>query len=157
MMHRRLFLRRGSQVSLGFLGLRHAIEANALRGLLAPQPQSTGYGPLIIDPNGVLDLPQGFSYVQLHLQGQSMSDGLVVPGRHDGMAAFAGANGRVVLVVNHELTNSSAAGPFGETNQLLPLVPPGKLFDIGGGRTPSLGERPPSSSTPIRSPSRRAS
>ena len=55
------------------------------------------------------------------------------------MAAFAGSAGRIVLVRNHELTNSGSGGPFGNNNQLLNLVPSSKLYDYGNGNTPSLG------------------
>ena len=44
-----------------------------------------------------------------------MSDGLAVPGAHDGMAAFDGENGRVILVRNHEVGVSWLDdGPFGD-------------------------------------------
>jgi secreted PhoX family phosphatase len=55
------------------------------------------------DPNGILDLPAGFSYTRLSETGQPMTDGYPVPGGHDGMAAFAGSNGTTILIRNHEL------------------------------------------------------
>lgn len=62
-----------------------------------------GYGPLLPDPKGVLDLPEGFSYKVLSVEGDPIKPGVVVPGDHDGMAAFpAGRPGRVRLVRNHE-------------------------------------------------------
>ncbi|MBC9726281.1 PhoX family protein [Streptomyces sp. TRM68367] len=63
----------------------------------------TGYGPLVPDPNGLLDLPKGFRYRVLSREGDPLrSGGGRVPSNHDGMAAFAGRHGRVHLVRNHE-------------------------------------------------------
>lgn len=63
----------------------------------------TGYGPLVPDPNGLLDLPEGFRYRVLSREGGKLSyDQGLVPSNHDGMAAFAGRKGRVHLVRNHE-------------------------------------------------------
>ena len=38
----------------------------------------------------------------------ALDDGAEVPSRFDGMAAFSGANGTVVLVRNHEIRDSAA-------------------------------------------------
>ncbi len=67
---------------------------------------SRGHGArpdLVPDPEGLLDLPPGFSYRVLSRAGETMDDGLIVPGQHDGMGAFARADGRVALVRNHEV------------------------------------------------------
>ncbi|MEU1850739.1 PhoX family protein [Streptomyces sp. NPDC019990] len=62
-----------------------------------------GYGPLVPDPKGLLDLPEGFRYRVLSRQGDELRSGEgKVPSSHDGMAAFAGRAGRVHLVRNHE-------------------------------------------------------
>ncbi|MGW0745037.1 alkaline phosphatase PhoX, partial [Streptomyces sp. NPDC002817] len=67
----------------------------------------TGYGPLVPDPNGLLDLPEGFRYKVLSREGGKLSyDQGLVPSNHDGMAAFAGRHGRVHLVRNHENRNT---------------------------------------------------
>jgi uncharacterized protein len=66
------------------------------------------YGPLQPDPEGVLDLPAGFKYRRLSEAGQEMDDGYRVPRRHDGMAAFAGANNTTILIRNHELAFDAA-------------------------------------------------
>ena len=54
------------------------------------------------------------------------TDGTTLPGRHDGMAAFPGPDGHVVLVRNHEV-NGPVAAAFG----------PGTPYDpkTGGGTT----------------------
>ncbi|CAL9656401.1 alkaline phosphatase PhoX [Streptomyces sp. enrichment culture] len=63
----------------------------------------TGYGPLVPDPNGLLDLPKGFRYTVLSREGDPLRSGEgPVPSHHDGMAAFAGRAGRTHLVRNHE-------------------------------------------------------
>ncbi|MFD3653669.1 alkaline phosphatase PhoX [Streptomyces sp. NPDC058620] len=71
----------------------------------------SGYGPLVPDPDGLLDLPKGFRYRVLSRQGDELRSGEgLVPGNHDGMAAFRGHRGRVHLVRNHE-NRASAALP----------------------------------------------
>jgi uncharacterized protein len=62
----------------------------------------SGYGELVADPAGILNLPAGFSYRIFSQSGEVMSDGNSVPSSHDGMAAFAGRHG-TLLVRNHEL------------------------------------------------------
>ncbi|TDE33377.1 DUF839 domain-containing protein [Actinomadura sp. 6K520] len=87
--------------------------------------EAYGYGPLIPDPEGVLDLPKGFSYKILTTEGDPISDGVVVPGHQDGMASFpvraghghrghgrgrGGRPGNTLLVLNHEQgTNGTRA------------------------------------------------
>jgi secreted PhoX family phosphatase len=67
----------------------------------------TGYGPLVPDPDGLLDLPKGFRYKVLSREGDQLRSGEgKVPSNHDGMTAIPGASpgrhGRVHLVRNHE-------------------------------------------------------
>ncbi|WP_069812530.1 alkaline phosphatase PhoX [Streptomyces sp. TP-A0874] len=70
-----------------------------------------GYGPLVPDPAGLLDLPRGFRYRVLSREGEPLRSGEgAVPGNHDGMAAFPGGRGRVHLVRNHE-NRANAPGP----------------------------------------------
>ncbi|WP_031511010.1 alkaline phosphatase PhoX [Streptomyces megasporus] len=63
-----------------------------------------GYGPLVPDPDGLLDLPKGFRYRVLSREGDPMRSGQgPVPSNHDGMTALAGPGGnRLWLVRNHE-------------------------------------------------------
>ena len=98
-----------------------------------------GYGPLQNDPRGILDLPEGFQYRIVSWAGQTMSDGLFLPGAPDGMAAFQGPDGLAVVIRNHELTVQSDRGPFGRDNRRLELLDRGKIYDFGGGKTPSCG------------------
>ena len=101
---RRDFMKTGLMAG-GFLGLQRALGA----GVEVEGRFCEGYGPLVKDPKGILDLPEGFSYRVISRQGEKMSDGFVVPGRADGMAAFAGKDGRVILVRNHELGVATAS------------------------------------------------
>ena len=92
------------------------------------------------DPDRLIDIPEGFGYDIVSRRGSSMNDGLSVPGAHDGMAAFAGDNGRVILVCNHELTPlSDLAGPFEQQLQMLPESKKSRLYDRGGDATPGAG------------------
>jgi hypothetical protein len=61
------------------------------------------YGELVPDPEGILDLPAGFSYRIVDQFGEAMDDGYTVPSLPDGMATFAGPEGTVILMRNHEL------------------------------------------------------
>ncbi len=69
-----------------------------------------------------------------------MTDGFLVPGLADGMAAFAGDDGRVIVIRNHEVSPGSVnIGPFGEDLSLLPQLRPDQLFDYGRGKRPCMG------------------
>lgn len=70
----------------------------------------SGYGPLVQDPKGLLDLPEGFSYRILSSLGDQMTDGGTVPDKADGMGCIDLGNGEIVLVRNHELIPSDEAG-----------------------------------------------
>lgn len=80
-------------------GLAGAANANA-----AP------YGPLVPDPEGLLDLPRGFSYRVVSRLGDAMDDGGTVPDNADGMGCFALPDGAIALVRNHELQAHQDAG-----------------------------------------------
>ncbi|WP_432142757.1 alkaline phosphatase PhoX [Streptomyces sp. bgisy084] len=72
-----------------------------------------GYGPLVPDPDGLLDLPKGFRYKVLSKEGDPLPSGEgPVPSNCDGMSAFPGRRGGTYLVRNHEnRTNSRSAVP----------------------------------------------
>ena len=138
-MHRRDFMTSsGVALGLGFLGLQRVVQqAAAGTGTLA-----SDYGPLKTDPSGVIDLPEGFSYSVFSLNGEEMDDGLLVPGLHDGMAAFPIDATTCLLVRNHEVNSGHEPryGPFGLQNERLGNVPPELLYDPGTeSGTPSLG------------------
>ncbi|MFE4368117.1 alkaline phosphatase PhoX [Streptomyces sp. NPDC056835] len=109
----------------------------------AQGPGRRGYGPLVTDPDGLLDLPRGFRYKVLSREGDPLRSGEgLVPSNHDGMAAFPGRRGGVRLVRNHE---NRATAPIP-----VPAVP-GLTYDPMGkggctaleldGRDNVLGER----------------
>jgi secreted PhoX family phosphatase len=111
-------------------GLGSAISAAA-----GGSPRAVrGYGPLVRDARGLLDLPQGFGYQIISRVGEPMSDGLRVPGLPDGMHAFSGAAGRVRLLRNHELNPRSSETAFVH----LPGGPPAevrqRMYDPAVGR-----------------------
>jgi secreted PhoX family phosphatase len=133
---------RAGGVAAGFTGLRAALggaEGRAARSLLWASA-GPGYGPLQSDPEGVLDLPEGFSYHIFSRTGEKMDDGLLVPGAHDGMAAFPGPDGVTLLVRNHEITpKDNYPGPFGARNELFDQVDPARVYDRGHDKTPGRG------------------
>jgi uncharacterized protein len=119
-----------------------SLAAAALSPAASAESRATDerFGPLQADAGGILDLPAGFHYKIVSRAGTPMSDGLVVPEAHDGMAAFAGPDGRVILVCNHELeTFQFGHGAFGETYEALPDPVKAALYDRGGDSTPGLG------------------
>ncbi|MGC6467082.1 MAG: alkaline phosphatase PhoX [Akkermansiaceae bacterium] len=132
-MQRRTFLA-SSGAAIGFLGLQKYLYAGDSPRLIEP------YGPLVPDPDRLLDLPKGFKYQIISRAGDTMSDGLKVPGMPDGMACFPGRDGTVILVRNHELgLGSQRQGPF--PDQKIPDdFPRDYSYDIGEtGEAPHIG------------------
>lgn len=92
--------------------------AGSLEAFARPEPgvPGRGYGPLIPDPNGLLSLPAGFSYVLVAQSNVTLTDdindktgdAIPYPSDPDGMGVFAWPDGGSVLVTNHE---NSAAEP----------------------------------------------
>ena len=71
------------------------------------------FGPLVPDPDGILDLPEGFSYRILERQFEMMDDGYRVPASPDAMAVFEGAEGTLILMRNHEVSDGDTTdGPY---------------------------------------------
>lgn len=96
--------------SIAFAGL--AARACA-QPPVAGMNEVRGYGPLIRDPNNLIDLPKGFSYRVISRLGNIMDDGYLVPNAADGMGAFDLGKGKVALVRNHELSHADLRfGPF---------------------------------------------
>jgi secreted PhoX family phosphatase len=78
------------------------------------------WGELVPDPDGILDLPAGFSYAILETGGDDMDDGFQVPLRPDGMACFAGPDNTLILMRNHENSvGADANGPY-QAGQAVP-------------------------------------
>lgn len=131
---RRGFLRQGTLVTLAFAGLKNFFDSSAHGAETASAKK------LESDFYGVLDLPAGFTYNIFSEAGEKMDDGLLVPGKHDGMGVFPGANGKLILVRNHEMeTGATEFSPFGNKRTLLRRIDRKKLYDAGRGKKPGLG------------------
>ncbi len=127
-MHRRRFLQ----------NLAIAVSAPALT--LSSRAADARIGPLRQDPGKLLDLPDGYEYTVVSRAGDVMDDGLRVPFAHDGMAAFPGEDGRIVLICNHEITpayghRSAIADGFDK----LPETVKARFYDRGNEITPGCG------------------
>jgi uncharacterized protein len=93
--------------------------------------QIKAYGPLMRDPKGIIDLPEGFSYRIFSRMGQTMDDGLLVPGSHDGMGCFDLGGDKVALVRNHEIGhNNRKSGPFGAKAEGLAKIDQALVYDF---------------------------
>ena len=136
---RRDFLKHSAAVAAGFGGLRTLSAYQSDKNDLLTE----GYGELQPDPDQILELPKGFRYRIISEAGQMMNDGLVVPGKPDGMAAFPGPKGTTILVRNHEINPAvtPTVGPFGKDNNKLTDGIRAKLYDPG--ERPNLGARVP--------------
>lgn len=133
---RRYFLKHSAAFAVGFSGLHRLV------GPLAPAFSARdGFGPLIADPEGVLDLPEGFSYRIISRAGDLMSDGFYIPALPDGMAAFPGPDDLTLLVRNHEVDAGEPAsdGPFGEKREHYSRVRADQIYDAGAHGDPCQG------------------
>jgi len=107
---RRRFLRNAS--AMGGLVASGSLGCLARDLGMRPGSAGAGYGPLqpTADANtglSLLDLPEGFRYTTFAWRDDPLDDGTPGPGGHDGMAAFLGDGGQVVLVRNQEVGGSS--------------------------------------------------
>src|SRR5215204_2287936 len=133
---RRTFLRRAGLSAAGLAALSGPLQGIFARGALAVgstgvAPDNGGYGPIgpvpdLTDGAVRLHLPEGFEYRSFSPTGTLTTDGVITPGRHDGMAAFAHGPNRYRLVRNHEVNGPVPA-----------LGRPEKAYDAmtGGGTT----------------------
>ena len=94
---RKSFLKKASILTLGFAGLSNYLLSNSANVLNKISSK------LIKDPNGIINLPDGFKYKIISQFKDKMSDGLQVPDHADGMGCFGINKNRVALVRNHEL------------------------------------------------------
>lgn len=133
---RRELLTRSGAVGVGVL-LTGSIDglfsspATARAAAAAGPGGAYGYGPLVADPGGILDLPQGFRYRVVSRAGDRLTSGTgVVPGAHDGMGVFGRKGKPTALVRNHEITSASGASATA-------AAAPDRVFDpkAGGGTT----------------------
>ncbi len=79
-----------------------------------------GYGPLVADPKGLIDLPKGFRYVVLAQAGAGgLDDGSPTPARPDAMGSFASGRS-TIIACNHELVNDDG-DPVPQSNGSTPV------------------------------------
>ena len=123
----------GSAAAIAFTGLARNVRAHTAATEETYVNQVHGYGALVPDPNRLLDLPEGFTYQVISQSGDTMDDGLFVPGQPDGMGCFDLGGDKVALVRNHELKGSSALhrnlGPGGFHQERIGLLDPSKGYD----------------------------
>src|SRR5690606_9361411 len=142
---------------LGATGSAFAALAasGCMRTGVASASGAAGYGPLQPDPQGLVDLPAGFTYRVLSSLGDPMTDGGTVPDHADGMGCFDLGAGRWALVRNHELMptqdSGGASGPAYDTvaRSLVPL-PGGTTTLVLDGATLSVEKQFRSLSGTIR-------
>jgi secreted PhoX family phosphatase len=156
---RRTFLK-GAAATAGAVALHGPFQGFVSIAGAASKPDFRGLGPVADLRDGVvrLHLPEGFQYRSFHdtTAPVVLADGTALPGRHDGMGAFAGADGKSILIRNHEVngpvpafsdtapvydamagggTTTVEAGPTGlVTDSFASLV--GTQMNCAGGRMP---------------------
>ena len=131
---RRHFLRHSAAVTTGFFGLDQFLASSAAASEVS---RIDPWGPLQKDPHRIIDLPKGFQFRVLSRTGDKMNDGFKVPGQPDGMAAFPGKDGRVVLVRNHEIGHAYwELGPFKDNKRLPEDFDPSLSYDPGSEDSP---------------------
>ncbi len=133
---KRSFIKNTALVSFGFIGLRNFAHCSPA----TMTNKSSVYGPLLDDPAGIINLPKGFSYKVISISGKEMSDGLICPGKPDGMATFDGGKDRTIIVRNHEVSlGDFRNGAFGMTMEKFQSTAGTKIYDKGFGKNPGLG------------------
>ncbi len=127
MQTRRTLLRRGA------VGAGGALALAPVAGALAKPARRAGYGPLVEDSAGLLDLPCGFRYRVVQNVEDRLSNGAAVPGDFDGMVAIDGPRNSTILVRNHELTPRDATkAPVVGRNPYDPATPGGTTALVVG-------------------------
>ncbi|HKL19895.1 MAG TPA: alkaline phosphatase PhoX, partial [Halalkalibaculum sp.] len=96
---RKHFLKQAGAMALGFSGL-HLFSSCGSPPSNQAETVSQAFGYLIKDPEGLFDLPEGFSYKIISRFKDVMDDGFYVPHRPDGMATFPGPDGLTILIRN---------------------------------------------------------
>ncbi|MCH2613281.1 MAG: DUF839 domain-containing protein [Opitutales bacterium] len=132
--NRREFVK-NSVYSAGFIGLSacasNHTEAHRSDSNRSPSLTAEGYGRLQSDPLGQMRLPKAFRDKVFSPAGETMDDGFIGPGSHDGMDAFPGPNGLTLLVRNHEMKPlDSSDNPFSKSTAWKDLDT-SKLYDAG--------------------------
>lgn len=137
---RKYFLKQAGALALGFSGLQifSSCKGPSSNPSLAV---SEVFGPLVKDPDGLFDLPEGFSYKIISRFKDVMDDGFYVPHRPDGMATFPGPDELTILIRNHEV-NPARGGDesaFGSEFALTAKLSPEDFYDYGRDNNPGQG------------------
>lgn len=135
---RRRFLERSGAC---LLGAAAGFAARSFPGPLLQVGPGAGFGPPRRDPDGLLDLPRGFSYRIVSVAGTKMTDGFIVPSLADGMGAFPGPGGTTILLRNHEFRvgHPDDLGPFGGAKKLWEKLDRRSVYDWRPDGSPCLG------------------
>ena len=121
--HRRTFLK-GALAGAGAAALHGPFDGFvALANAASSKPDFRGLRPVadLRDDVVRLWLPEDFQYRSFHDTSSTvvLDDTTVLPGRHDGMGAFAGSGGNSILIRNHEVNGPvpafSSAAPVYDT------------------------------------------
>jgi secreted PhoX family phosphatase len=138
---RRDFLSRTGRATLGLLSFPLLSRGYDFLSTKQQDDPDIGYGPLVPDPEKIMDLPDGFRYKIIARSGERMSDGFFVPGHPDGMGTFNGPDGLTILMRNHEIFPEfhPEYGPFGPANELLGRMSRRLIYDRGREGGPALG------------------
>ena len=161
---RRLFVGGSAAAGLGFVFSGSGSLAAFARPGTTGTRTATGYGPLVADPDGILALPEGFSYKVVARSGMTPTLDGVHPTDPDGMGVFGGADGGSVLVTNHEIAGNEVPPPplkFTRFHQCRGHLRPGRWWRYfhdhrGRGRQPCRPSTPawpvPTTTVPAASP-----
>lgn len=128
-------------MALGFSGLQIFSGCSSRPSQNDPLVASEIFGPLLEDPAGIFDLPEGFSYKIISRFKDVMDDGFFVPHRPDGMATFPGPGGLTILIRNHEV-NAAKGGDesaFGSDFRLTEKLSASDFYDYGLDNNPGQG------------------
>jgi secreted PhoX family phosphatase len=114
---RRTFLR-GAAATAGAAALHGPFDGFvSLANAVSTKPDFRHLRPIEDERDGAvrLWLPRDFHYRSFHDTESTVTldDGTVLPGRHDGMAAFPGPGGNSILIRNHEVNGNAVNGSFG--------------------------------------------
>jgi len=140
-----MLTRRPRYFTQSMLNRRHFLQSIAAAAVTpvvstACATSQAAQAGLISDPGKIFDLPAGFRYTVVSQFKTEMSDGLQVPGKHDGMAAFDDTDGRIRLICNHEIQpEDTVHNNLRDRYSALPESTRAKFWDRGGDRTPGLG------------------
>lgn len=136
-MNRRKFLIQASTLTAAMISFRY------LKGFEEGEiSNGYGFGPLQKRPDKIIDLPKGFEYKAFSLQGESMTDQLIVPSRHDGMECFGKGN-LVTLLRNHEISPEKKYtydfDAFSPNFEKFKNIDKQKVYDILSDGSPCVG------------------